>query len=132
VRIGIVTLAAAIVMAVAGTATAFNTLWAFSSSAPYYTDEDWASEDENIRQALNDNPDGTVSEWLGAESGISGTAKPLRSYKNKQGQSCRLLELTSKRMEQVDRAAGHFCRDDSGEWVFVGMAKLKNPSESTQ
>jgi surface antigen len=121
---------AVFLLVVSATAAALNTQWAFSSTAPYFTEEDWVSEERTLMEALNDNPDGKASGWQGAESGIEGTATPLESYKNKQGQSCRLLELTSKRMEQVDRAAGHFCRDADDKWVFVGMAQLKDPSES--
>ena len=131
-RVAIVILSAGLFSVVATTAGAFNTIWAFSGAAPYYTEEDWESEERTIIEALNDNPDGKASGWRGAESGIEGEAKPLRTYRNDKGQDCRLLELISKRMEQLDRAAGHFCRDESGEWVFVGLAQIKNPAEGEQ
>ena len=120
------TMIVALLLACPTVALAFNTQWAYGNAARYYTEEDWAAEEKAVADALNNKPDGSASEWQGPKAVIVGAAKPLKTYKNKKGQQCRLLELTSKRMEQVDRAAGHFCRaEDTGEWVFVGMAKIK-------
>ena len=123
----IATLTTLIVLLFAGSqsAVALNTQWAYGNAARYYTDEDWAAEEKAVSEALNNSADGVTVAWQGAESGITGTVQPLKSYQNQEGQPCRLIELTAKRMEQVERAAGHFCKNGEDAWVFVGMAKLK-------
>jgi surface antigen len=124
-RIANLAVFAALLVSAPQSVVALNTQWAYGNAVRYYTEEDWAAEEKAVSAALDGSADGVTSEWQGGESGITGTVQPLKSYRNQEVQSCRLVELTSKRMEQVERAAGHFCMDAAGEWVFVGMAKLK-------
>ena len=109
-------LAAALLAAGAGIATAQNLGFMRDSVMSFMTQEDAAMIGRNYQEALA-LPDGHTSTWSNPRTGHSGTASPLKSFQQK-GMACRELEMSNTARGQTSRNVFVFCKTASG-WKIV-------------
>jgi surface antigen len=79
--------------------------------------DDIAMISANFNQALESLPDGHTNTWTNPKSGHSGTASPMKSFKEN-GMACRTLEMTNTAGGQTGRSELVFCKTSAG-WKAV-------------
>lgn len=69
---------------------------------------------------LTEIPDGATFVWRRAHGRLSGTVRPLFSFKNADGAVCRQLKLTLTSGTYTRTVEGAACRDPDGRWALAG------------
>jgi surface antigen len=86
----------------------------------YFNKEDWRIADQAYRKALDENPDGATTSWENPKSGVSGTITPIRTYRGKDGQTCRKVRSVDRTRvpKRQNQWTLDICQDGEGKWVF--------------
>jgi surface antigen len=108
-------LAAALAAAV-GMAHAQNLGFMRHSVMSYVTPADATLMQKNYLEAL-ELPDGHMSTWSNPRTGASGTATPLKSFREK-GMACRQLEMSTTAGGQTGNGQFVFCKTGAG-WKIL-------------
>jgi surface antigen len=110
-------LVAAVMAVGAGSALAQNLGFMRDSAMSFMNRDDVAMILKNYTLALDTLPDGHTTTWTNPKSGHSGTASPMKSFKEK-GMDCRSLEMSNTAGGQTGRSELVFCKTSAG-WKAV-------------
>jgi surface antigen len=80
------------------------------------TKEDLALFQTNMREALEQDADGTTRRWKNPDSGASGTLTPVSTFEQN-GVKCRRLEIVNTVQGLTARSTFNMCRQADGTWV---------------
>jgi surface antigen len=80
------------------------------------TKEDLALFQTNMREALEQDPDGTTRRWENPKTGASGTLTPVSTFEQN-GMKCRRLEIVSDAQGLTARSTFNMCKQADGTWV---------------
>ncbi|MEM7616819.1 MAG: RT0821/Lpp0805 family surface protein [Pseudomonadota bacterium] len=81
---------------------------------------DMAYYNQTSQQALETNETGQVSSWNNPDSGVSGTIKPVKTYREASTQRyCREYTQTITVNNQTETAYGTACRQPDGSWKIT-------------
>jgi surface antigen len=80
------------------------------------TKEDLALFQTNMREALEQDPDGTTRRWENPNTGASGTLTPV-STSEQNGVKCRRLDIVNTVQGLTARSTFNMCRQADGTWV---------------
>ena len=73
-----------------------------------------------LQNALECNPSETAEVWANEESGNSGSAAPLRTYRTAEGDYCRRFRVTVFSVNNGHASAlGTACRDQDAVWKSI-------------
>ena len=90
-----------------------------------FTDADREMLQSEARRALDDDADGTRTDWTNPDTGNGGSIKPLKTL-TVDGQTCR---QTAFRQTTASGLKGqgvyHLCRQDDGTWRFIAASSVK-------
>jgi surface antigen len=105
-----------------------SAFWAWMRGAALneFTDDDWDMLKTEARRVLDEDPDGSRTDWTNPETGNGGSIKPLKTL-TVDGQTCR---QTAFRQVSATGLKGqgvyHLCRQDDGTWRFIAASSVKN------
>lgn len=69
---------------------------------------------------LTEVPDGANFVWRRSHGRLSGTVRPLFSFKNAKGEVCRHVVVTLRAGDRTRTVEGAACREPNGRWVLEG------------
>ncbi len=95
----------------------FGTNLSFLKDAPIeqFNDQDMALFKQAVEDALNHSPDGEITGWRNADTGVSGRLKPLNTYQSSDA-TCRRLQIANKAGGRKSNVAFNFCKLPDGTW----------------
>lgn len=73
-----------------------------------------------LHVGLTEVPDGASFVWRRSHGRLSGTVRPLFSFKNANGDVCRHLVVTLRAGHRSRTVEGSACRRPNGRWVLEG------------
>jgi surface antigen len=73
-----------------------------------------------IAKTLSEVGDGATYVWQRADGRLSGTFKPVRTFRDQAGRLCRDLSIALTTAEYTRRMAGAACRTPDGSWTLKG------------
>ncbi len=73
-----------------------------------------------LHVGLTEVPDGANFVWQRSHGRLSGTVRPLFSFKNAKGDVCRHIVVTLKAGDHARTVEGAACRQPNGRWVLEG------------
>jgi surface antigen len=82
------------------------------------SDEDQQIMREAIVSALENQPDDATTGWKNPLTGSNGLIRPVKSYE-KDGMSCRRLQLRNNIDNQSNDWAFNFCKTPEGDWKIA-------------
>jgi surface antigen len=102
----------------AASALVFASNVQFMRDAPIakMTKEDLALFQANMREALEQDADGTTRRWKNPDTGTSGTLTPVSTFEQN-GLKCRRLEIVNTLQGLTGRSLFDMCRQADGNWV---------------
>lgn len=104
-----------------------SAFWAWMRGAALneFTDADRDMLKAEARRVLDEEPDGSRTDWTNAETGNGGSIKPLKTL-TVNGQTCRqtaFRQVTTSGLK--GQGVYHLCRQDDGTWLFIASSSLK-------
>lgn len=73
-----------------------------------------------IAKTLSEVGDGATYVWQRADGRLSGTFKPVRTFRDQTGRLCRDLSIALTTAEYTRRMSGAACRAPDGSWTLKG------------
>jgi hypothetical protein len=73
-----------------------------------------------IAKTLSEVGDGATYVWQRADGRLSGTFKPVRTFRDQAGRLCRDLAIALTTAEYTRRMSGAACRAPDGSWTLKG------------
>jgi len=111
----------AIALGLLGTTSVVNatsTWFAGRSAVANMTDEDRELLTKAMDDILNNESDGSQTEWNNPDTGSRGTLKVAGTHEDF-GTTCRLIRMSNTATEITRGGDFRLCRDDEGEWRFA-------------
>jgi surface antigen len=99
---------------------AFSQAMRFLENGParFFTDDDVKLATQTMKDALDNQSNGTTSDWNNPRSGNSGSATPTKTF-TKRGMTCRRLKLVNRARGQTGQAVFNFCQQPDRTWKIV-------------
>jgi len=104
-----------------------SAFWAWMRGAALneFTDGDRDMLRAEARRVLDEEADGSRTDWTNPETGNGGSIKPLKTL-TVDGQTCRqtaFRQVTASGLK--GQAVYHLCQQDDGTWRFIAASSLK-------
>jgi surface antigen len=99
--------------------------WMRGAALNEFTEADLAMLQSEARRVLDEDADGTRTDWTNPDTGNGGSIKPLKTL-TVDGQTCR---QTAFRQTTASGLKGqgvyHLCQQDDGTWRFIAASSVK-------
>jgi hypothetical protein len=86
-----------------------NFAFMYDTAGQYFNAQDWKMLEANTDKALNTLANGKSMKWINPKTGNGGSLMPLNSM-NKQGTTCRDLQITNHAHYRTDQYVFMFCK----------------------
>jgi surface antigen len=109
------------------TALPASAFWAWMRGAALskFTDADLEIFRVEARRVLNEEPDGSRTDWTNPETGNGGSIKPLKTL-TVDGQTCRQTAFRNVTASGIKgQVVYHLCHQDDDTWKFIAASSLK-------
>lgn len=111
------------------TALPASAFWAWMRGAALskFTDADLEIFRVEARRVLDEEADGSRTDWTNPETGNGGSIKPLKTM-TVDGQTCRQTAFRNVTATGIrGQSVYHLCRQDDDTWKFIAASSLEKP-----
>ena len=100
--------------------SAFNLRFMSDDPLKEFTEEDWQIANGAFDAAIDHNADAEAETWENPKTGSSGSVTPLKTFKDPDGGTCRLMQIINQAKRQQSQYSMSFCRGDDNMWHHSG------------